>query len=119
MIPGIGAEAGIFLYAALAGVEAAAAYHVLVCFRKLVPHSGWAVSLEDFIYWLAASIYIFRKMYDTTYGSIRWFFVFGMLCGAAAGHAGIRKIVKLCAERCGKMEKTEKSCRKARKENRK
>ena len=55
MIPGIGAEAGIFLYAALAGVEAAAAYHVLVCFRKLVPHSGWAVSLEDFIYWLAAS----------------------------------------------------------------
>ena len=60
MIPGIGAEAGIFLYAALAGVEAAAAYHVLVCFRKLVPHSGWAVSLEDFIYWLAASIYIFR-----------------------------------------------------------
>ena len=61
MIPGIGAEAGIFLYAALAGVEAAAAYHVLVCFRKLVPHSGWAVSLEDFIYWLAASIYIFRK----------------------------------------------------------
>ena len=105
MIPGIGAEAGIFLYAALAGVEAAAAYHVLVCFRKLVPHSGWAVSLEDFIYWLAASIYIFRKMYDTTYGSIRWFFVFGMLCGAAAGHAGIRKIVKLCAERCGQKEK--------------
>ena len=49
----------------------------------------------------------------------RWFFVFGMLCGAAAGHAGIRKIVKLCAERCGKKEKTEKSCRKARKENRK
>ena len=50
MIPGIGAEAGIFLYAALAGVEAAAAYHVLVCFRKLVPHSGWAVSLEAVSY---------------------------------------------------------------------
>ncbi|URW88358.1 hypothetical protein M5E84_10745 [[Ruminococcus] torques] len=31
--------------------------------------------------------------------------MFGMLCGAAAGHAGIRKIVKLCAERCGKKEK--------------
>ena len=92
MIPGIGAEAGIFLYAALAGVEAAAAYHVLVCFRKLVPHSGWAVSLEDFIYWLAASIYIFRKMYDTTYGSIRWFFVFGMLCGAAAGMRGSERL---------------------------
>ena len=105
MIPGIGAEAGIFLYAALAGVEAAAAYHVLVCFRKLVPHSGWAVSLEDFIYWLAASIYIFRKMYDTTYGSIRWFFVFGMLCGAAAG----MRDQKDCETMCRKMTEKRKN----------
>lgn len=119
MILGIGAEAGIFLYAALAGVEAAAAYSVLVYFRKIVPHSGWAVSLEDFIYWLGASVYIFRKMYETTYGGIRWFFVLGMLCGAAAGHAGIRTAAKLCAGRCRKNGKFEKSCRKAREEKRK
>ena len=101
MIPGIGAEAGIFLYAALAGVEAAAAYHVLVCFRKLVPHSGWAVSLEDFIYWLAASIYIFRKMYDTTYGSIRWFCVWDAV--RSGGRA------------CGDQKDCETMCRKMRK----
>ena len=92
MIPGIGAEAGIFLYAALAGVEAAAAYHVLVCFRKLVPHSGWAVSLEDFIYWLAASIYIFRKMYDTTYGSIRWFLCLGCCAERRQGMRGSERL---------------------------
>ena len=109
MIPGIGAEAGIFLYAALAGVEAAAAYHVLVCFRKLVPHSGWAVSLEDFIYWLAASIYIFRKMYDTTYGSIRWFFVLGVVCGAAMGWLLWRTAKGICGRMKKRLEKYRKN----------
>ena len=77
----------------------------LFVFGSLFLHSGWAVSLEDFIYWLAASIYIFRKMYDTTYGSIRWFCVWDAVRSGGRDMQGIRKIVKLCAERCGKKEK--------------
>lgn len=118
MIPGIGAEAGIFLYAALAGVEAAAAYHVLVCFRKLVPHSGWAVSLEDFIYWLAASIYIFGKCMTQHTGASAGFCVWDAV--RSGGRAcGDQKDCETMCRKMRKKEKTEKSCRKARKENRK
>ena len=79
MILGIGAEGGIFLYAGLAGMSVLCTYYILICFRKLIRHSDLASGIEDVIFWIAASIYIFRRMYETTYGSIRWFFVLGVL----------------------------------------
>ena len=86
MILGIGAESGIFLYAGLAGMTVLCTYYILICFRKLIRHSNLAAGIEDVIFWIAASIYIFRKMYETTYGSIRCFFVLGVLCGAGIGY---------------------------------
>ncbi len=86
MILGIGAEGGIFLYAGLAGMSVLCTYYILICFRKLIRHSDLASGIEDVIFWIAASIYIFRRMYETTYGSIRWFFVLGVLCGAGVGY---------------------------------
>ncbi len=83
---GISAECWIFLYAGLAGVSVLCIYCILICFRKLVPHSDFASGIEDLIFWIGASVYIFRRMYETTYGSIRWFFVLGVLCGAGAGY---------------------------------
>lgn len=71
MILGIGAESGIFLYAGLAGMTVLCAYYILICFRKLIRHGNLAAGIEDVIFWAAVSIYIFRKMYETTYGSIR------------------------------------------------
>ena len=86
MILGIGAESGIFLYAGLAGMTVLCAYYILICFRKLIRHGNLAAGIEDVIFWAAVSIYIFRKMYETTYGSIRWFFVLGVLCGAGIAY---------------------------------
>ena len=84
---GIGTEAGIFLYAGLSGAVVFLAYGVLVCFRKIVPHRNLAAGLEDFAFWLIVSGYLFRQMYETTYGSIRWFFVLGVVCGALLAYA--------------------------------
>ena len=81
MMLGIGKEASIFLYAVLTGVVTFSAYQILVLFRKLIPHNIAAVNAEDFLYWLGISAYIFRQMYQTTYGSIRWFFVLGVAVG--------------------------------------
>lgn len=81
MMLGIGKEASIFLYAVLTGVVTFSAYQILVLFRKLIPHHIAAVNAEDFLYWLGISAYIFRQMYQTTYGSIRWFFVLGVAVG--------------------------------------
>ena len=102
MILGIGREAGVFLYAALSGLSVWAAYGILICFRKIV-------SLEDIVFWIGASVYIFRKMYDATYGTVRWFFVLGALCGAGAGALIFRLAGKILVKVKKKLEKYRKT----------
>ena len=87
---GIGTEAEIFLYAGLSGAVVFLSYRILVLVRKLIPHGSPEVGLEDLVFWLAASGYLFRQMYVTTYGSIRWFFALGVVCGVFLAYsAGI------------------------------
>ena len=87
---GIEKEAAIFLYACLSGLELYFCYRILHYFRHLVRHAAWAVNLEDVLYWLGVSIYLFRQMNRTKYVEIRWFFVLGVLSGVWAGYKGIR-----------------------------
>ncbi|WP_164690039.1 spore cortex biosynthesis protein YabQ [Luxibacter massiliensis] len=81
MMLGIGKEAFIFVYAALSGIVVLLSYQALRVFRRLIRHHIVLINLEDFLYWVAVSIYLFWQMYKTTYGSIRWFFVLGVVCG--------------------------------------
>lgn len=105
MILGIGAESGVFLYAVLAGISVLCAYRILMMFRKLVRHNLIITGVEDVIFWIGASVYIFRKMYETTYGSIRWFFVLGILCGAGTAFLLFRLPGKICAKTKKSLEK--------------
>lgn len=105
MILGIGAESGVFLYAVLAGASVLYAYRILAAFRKLVRHNLLATGLEDMFFWIGTSIYFFCKMYDTTYGSIRWFFVLGVLGGAGAAFLVLRVWDKICAKAKKSLEK--------------
>ena len=104
---GIGAEAAVFLYAGLSGMTVMFGYDILVCLRKIIPHCSAAVSVEDLVFWAAVSIYLFRKMYATTYGAVRWFFILGVVCGVFLAYlAGIlckkisvkfkKKLEKMC-----------------------
>ena len=81
MMLGIGKEAVIFLYAGLSGIVTFSCYQILLLLRKLIAHSAAAVSIEDFFYWIGISVYLFRQMYHTTYGSVRWFFILGIVVG--------------------------------------
>lgn len=109
MILGIGAEAGVFLYAGLAGMEVLFGYDILICLRNLIPHGRAAVGIEDLVFWIGASGYIFSRMYETTFGSIRWFFVLGLICGAILGHVFTRFILKISAKAKKGLEKYKKS----------
>lgn len=82
---GIGSEALIFLYAGLSGMAVLFSYYILIFFRRIVRHCSAVIAAEDILFWICASIYVFGQMYDTTYGSIRWFFILGIVSGAAAG----------------------------------
>ena len=81
MMFGIGEESNIFLYAVLTGTVTFLAYQILILFRKLIRHHIVVINIEDFLYWIGVSIYVFCQMYRTTYGSIRWFFVLGVVLG--------------------------------------
>lgn len=100
MMLGIGKEAAIFLYAGLSGIAAFTSYQILGLFRRLFRHSSVMINIEDFFYWMAMSAYLFRQMYKTTYGSIRWFFVLGVVAGAMLAY-----LVKILSEKIGRKYK--------------
>lgn len=109
MILGIGTEGSVFLYAVLSGMSVLAAYQVLTYFRRLVRHSRLAAGAEDLLFWLCVSGYIFARMYETTYGSIRWFFVLGLLCGAGACQTMLRLAGKMWNKLKKNLEKRRKT----------
>ena len=80
-MPGIGEELMIFVAALLAGAVLKTAYTALGCLREVIPHGRIAVEAEDLLYWIAASIFLFVQIYYTSNGSIRWYFLLGVVLG--------------------------------------
>ena len=81
---GIGKELFIFLLAVLAGAIVRLAYRCISCLREVVHHAHWVIELEDLIYWIATAIFLFVQIYYTCSGSVRWYFVLGIVLGASA-----------------------------------
>lgn len=109
MMLGIGKEAAIFLYAVLSGIVTFSSYQILCLFRKLIRHHIAAISIEDFLYWIGISVYLFRQMYHTTYGSVRWFFALGVVSGNFLAYF-VEILLKKMIIKCKKiLEKTHKS----------
>ena len=94
MILGIEKEMSVFLQALLAGNLIYLVYCVLRVFRRMIKHNLFFVSLEDIFYWVATGLYLFVKIYQTSNGTIRWYFVVGVLLGGIITHSIIQKIVK-------------------------
>ena len=105
MICGIGREAAVFLYAGLSGMALLLVYQVLTCLRQVIRHSSLAVGVEDFIFWIGTSVYLFRQMYKTTYGSVRWFFILGVAAGVLAEYSCAILLKKICRMMKKKLEK--------------
>ena len=106
---GIGKEAIIFLYAGLSGIVVLFSYQILRLFRRLIRHHIIVVNLEDVLYWLGVSVYLFRQMYMTTYGSIRWFFVLGVVCGIILANFAISMVKKMYEKMKKSLEKRKKN----------
>ncbi len=106
---GIETEALIFLYAGLSGITVTAVYGILVLLRRLIPHKGWIISLEDFIFWLCVSVYLFHRMYRTTYGAIRWFFLLGAGAGSLTAFLFIWLAKKIWTKHKKHLEKYKKN----------
>lgn len=93
---GIGTEFGFFIHAALSGVIVIAVYMCIRVIRRLIRHNWLAVTIEDMLFWLATAVFLFVQLYQTSDGSIRWFFVLGVVGGmilATLAGRGIKKVL--------------------------
>lgn len=69
------------LYAFGSGILITAVYDILRIGRRVLPHKGLLVSLEDLVFWIFCALYIFGLMHRESNGSLRWFAVMGALAG--------------------------------------
>lgn len=104
MILGIEKELSVFLQAALAGNLVYLAYLVIRVFRRIVRHKLFWVSLEDALFWIGTGFYLFTEIYQTSNGTIRWYFVLGVLVGGILTHHIILKIKKKYIDKSKKRE---------------
>ena len=57
------------------------AYDFLRIIRRLIVHNNFFVSLEDLIFWVITSVFIFSMLYKENNGIIRGFSIAAMLIG--------------------------------------
>ncbi|MGN1266714.1 MAG: spore cortex biosynthesis protein YabQ [Dorea sp.] len=84
----------IFVMAVIAGAVVRLFYRAITIFRKIFKHKLWVINLEDLVFWLVISVYLFVQIYHTSNGSIRWYFVLGVVVGVVGISAFIQKIEK-------------------------
>lgn len=68
--------------AVISGAVVRLVYRSISCFRQIVKHGLVLTELEDFVFWISAALYLFVQIYHTSSGSIRWYFVLGVVLGA-------------------------------------
>ena len=105
---GIGNEISIFVSACLLGNVVSLMYYAIRVFRRIIKHTLFWVSIEDFIFWAGIGFYLFAEMYRTCAGSIRWYFVLGVLAGGGITCWLLQKFVgKFIKKVVDKTKKTE------------
>lgn len=64
-------EVRLLLISAAIGILLLLIYDGIRIFRNLIPHGSFFLALEDFLYWLAASLLIFWMVYRSNDGAMR------------------------------------------------
>jgi spore cortex biosynthesis protein YabQ len=82
----ISIELKFFLISVLWGCILLLIYDCLRILRRLIKHDSFFIALEDLIFWVAASLYIFAMIYKQNNGIIRGFSVMGMAIGMVLYH---------------------------------
>lgn len=74
-------ENEFLLHALLMGIFITFVYDILRILRRVIPHKGFMVSLEDLGFWFYCGEKVFLMMYHESDGNLRWFAVIGALVG--------------------------------------
>jgi hypothetical protein len=91
---GLRAEGAAFLHAVLSGMVVYSGYLCVRKFRLIIPHNLLVITIEDILFWLVVSAYLFVQIYYTSDGRIRWYFALGVVFGGVILGVIQRKIEK-------------------------
>lgn len=69
------------LYSLGMGIFITFVYDLLRIGRRVIPHNGFFVSAEDFLFWIFCAISVFYLMHTQSNGTLRWFAILGALAG--------------------------------------
>lgn len=94
-MPGIREEIISFLIAIISGSIIRLCYQCISCFRGIVKHKLLLIEIEDILFWIGTAVYLFVQIYYTSNGSIRWYFVLGVVFGVLLSTAFLRKMKKV------------------------
>lgn len=89
----IGLEVQFFLVSILSGVILLIVYDIIRISRRIIKHFKVLVAIEDILFWVASSIFIFIMMYKQNNGDIRGFSIMGMLIGMLVYNHILSKLV--------------------------
>lgn len=79
---GVETEGMAFVQACLSGMIVYSGYYCIRKLRRVWKHNLLAIAIEDIVFWIVAAIFLFVQIYYTSDGSIRWYFVLGVVLGA-------------------------------------
>ena len=81
MLMRIVSELMLFGMTVVWGVCFNAAYTLIKIFRQYVKHNAICVGIEDFIYCVVTGVILFKSIFDSNDGIIRWYILFGTALG--------------------------------------
>ena len=64
--------------------------------REITIYRKDVIQMEDFCYWVFMGGYLFVQIYHTSSGSVRWYYVLGVVVGACLMSWLLRKVKKMC-----------------------
>lgn len=93
MYEALGEELILFVKTIWYGSFLAIVYDMIRISRNCISHKNWFISMEDFLYWIAAGFYAFSKFFQENAGQLRGYFFVGLIMGAAAWHWSLSSYV--------------------------
>jgi spore cortex biosynthesis protein YabQ len=96
---GIITELRFFIISVLWGALVLLAYDILRILRRIIRHNEVVVAIQDIIFWIIASIFIFAMIYIKNDGIIRGFSVMGMTIGMVAYHYILSDMIVMLVSR--------------------
>jgi spore cortex biosynthesis protein YabQ len=99
MNPAITIELQFFLTSILWGGILLLIYDILRIFRRVIKHGAFLIAVQDMIFWVAASLFIFSMIYRENNGIIRGYSILGMMLGSILYHFALSDfLVKLISK---------------------